>query len=107
MICSAMGYRSYGGINMALDEKYLGWQNKPTYIIFFWIGGSPMMIAAARGVIESAPDNPADALRDWTRDVMIDGSEWPSTPFGLRADLLTWSLAFVDWRSLVKAILAA
>lgn len=88
---------------MTLTE-YNGWTNKATWLVFTWLTNSESHLDAVRDELDNAPDDPAGALCDYTRDMLVSGGDWTRAPSGLRDDLVTWAISFVDWHAVADGI---
>lgn len=96
--------------------NYQGWRNYPTWCVALWFGNDEPLyrsaLEATREAIASATEDPdaepaivdRDAaigeLASWIEDQTGELAESGLNLAGMLGDLLTWALAYVDWREI-------
>lgn len=76
------------------DEKSNGWTNHETWIVNLWLNNDEPLYREALNIIRRSPHE-AEALADWIRDMVADT--------GLKGDLITYSLASVNWQEIAES----
>ena len=77
--------------------EYNGWTNKPTWIVNLWLTNDEATAYVLNEIANGSMHvhNAADRLKAWVEELV------PSS--GMASDLLSWSLAYVEWREIVES----
>jgi hypothetical protein len=85
---------------MPTDTTYQGWTNRATWGVALWLDNDEGLYHERRSIVKDHVDDVhacADALEMWVNDMA------PNLGATLWSDLLSWSLASVNWRELAES----
>ena len=97
---------------------YQGWRNYPTWSVALWFANDEPLYRSALGATREAiadattadddlgtesidTDAATDAVATWLEAQVDELSEGRAS--GMLGDLLTWALAYVDWREIASS----
>ena len=76
-----------------------GWANRPTWSVNLWLTNDQYTDSELRRICNRGSVYEAtQALQEFTENMMDDTLSGSS----LQSDLLSWALAYVDWREIVE-----
>jgi len=78
---------------------YEGWANRPTWSVNLWLTNDRYTDSELRRICNrGSAYEAAQALQEFVEEMMDDTLSGSS----LQSDLLSWALAYVDWREIVE-----